>query len=334
MPLNLCNADVLITGGTGTFGQAMVRRLLRLDRETPRRIIVFSRDELKQHEMAVRLGHHPHASRLRYFLGDVRDLARLKTALRGVDIVIHAAALKQVPSCEYNPIEAVKTNVGGAQNLIEAAIEMGVSRVIALSTDKACEPINLYGATKLVAEKLFVNAATLAGNLPTRFAVVRYGNVIGSRGSVVELFRTIIAAGGSELPITDASMTRFLITKREAVNWVLDNIRMMDGGEIFVPELPSAGLLDIAVAVGGKDVRIVGARPGEKVHETLITKHEAPRALAIVGGYEILNHTCAGGLISETEGYHSGQHAGRLTAQEVAGLLDRESLESQEDGAL
>lgn len=272
----LSNADILVTGGTGSFGRALVTRLLGLRDPGPRRIIVYSRDELKQYEMQRELRDFDEMERLRFFLGDVRDGERLRRALTGVDYVVHAAALKQVPACEYNPQEAMKTNIGGAQNLIEAAIDMGVQRVVALSTDKACSPVNLYGATKLVAEKMFTAAGAISGALPTRFAVVRYGNVIGSRGSVVPLFRKQVAAG-KELTITDSRMTRFWITLPQAVDFVLRCLERMAGGEIFVPALPTVDIMTLADAIAGAGYErcIVGIRQGEKLHETLITAEES-----------------------------------------------------------
>jgi UDP-N-acetylglucosamine 4,6-dehydratase len=255
---------ILITGGTGSFGRKYVATLL--ERHKPRRLIVFSRDELKQYEMAQTFD----APCMRYFLGDVRDRQRLVQAMEGVDIVIHAAALKQVPAAEYNPMECIKTNVHGAENVIHAALENEVDRVIALSTDKAANPINLYGATKLASDKLFVAANNIAGSRRTRFAVVRYGNVVGSRGSVVPLFRKLIGGGADYLPITDPRMTRFWITLQQGVNFVLTNFGRMRGGEIFVPKIPSVRIVDLATAMA-PDLphRIVGIRPGEKVHEIM-----------------------------------------------------------------
>jgi len=256
--------SILITGGTGSFGRAFVRALL--ERHRPARVIVFSRDELKQFEMQQIFA----APAMRYFLGDVRDRDRLMLAMRGVDYVVHAAALKQVPAAEYNPMECVKTNIHGAENVIQAALANGVQKVIALSTDKAANPINLYGATKLAADKLFVAANNIAGGNPTRFAVVRYGNVVGSRGSVVPFFRKLIAEGARELPITDPRMTRFWISLAQAVDFVFRNFARMQGGEIFVPKIPSVRIVDLAEAMApGLPHKIIGIRPGEKLHEVM-----------------------------------------------------------------
>jgi UDP-N-acetylglucosamine 4,6-dehydratase len=263
--------SVLVTGGTGSFGQKLVGAVLA--RYRPRRLIVFSRDELKQSEMARSFSPRKHRA-LRYFIGDVRDRERLYRALDGVDVVVHAAALKQVPSCEYNPLEAVKTNVLGAANLIDAAIDRNVERVIALSTDKAAAPINLYGATKLCADKLFGSANNYSGGRQTRFAGVRYGNVVGSRGSVVPLFMEMRSTG--VVPITDPRMTRFWITLDQGVDFVLESLRRMQGGEIFVPKIPSMNILDLARAIAPEcRTQEVGIRPGEKLHETLISEDDA-----------------------------------------------------------
>ncbi|MCL7751589.1 UDP-N-acetylglucosamine 4,6-dehydratase (inverting) [Guyparkeria hydrothermalis] len=256
--------SILITGGTGSFGQLMVSTLL--EQHSPRRVIVYSRDELKQFEMQQRFTD----SRMRFFLGDVRDRERLQQAMQGVDYVIHAAALKQVPAAEYNPTECIKTNVHGAENVIQAALQNDVRRVVALSTDKAANPINLYGATKLASDKLFVAANNMAGGHPTRFSVVRYGNVVGSRGSVVPFFRRLIAEGADHLPITHEDMTRFWITLQEGVDLVIDAFRRMHGGEIYVPKLPSVRITDLARALAPDlPQRIVGIRPGEKLHEIM-----------------------------------------------------------------
>jgi UDP-N-acetylglucosamine 4,6-dehydratase/5-epimerase len=256
--------SILITGGTGSFGKRCVRKIL--ERYQPRRLIVYSRDELKQSEMQQDFPHDC----MRFFLGDVRDADRLIQAMNGVDYVIHAAALKQVPAAEYNPMECVKTNIHGAQNVIQAALANEVDKVIALSTDKAANPINLYGATKLVSDKLFVAANNVAGGHRTRFAVVRYGNVVGSRGSVVPLFRRHIANGSDHLPITDPSMTRFWITLLQGVEFVLKSFARMQGGEIFVPKIPSLRVVDLATAMA-PDLphQIIGIRPGEKLHEIM-----------------------------------------------------------------
>jgi UDP-N-acetylglucosamine 4,6-dehydratase len=256
---------VLITGGTGSFGRECVKTLL--ERYKLKKLIVFSRDELKQYEMQQVFN----APAMRYFLGDVRDGERLTQAMRGVDYLIHAAALKQVPAAEYNPMEFIKTNINGAENVIKAALDCGVEKVIALSTDKAVNPINLYGATKMVSEKLFVTANNIAGGLKTRFAVVRYGNVIGSRGSVVPLYKKLLAEGAKELPVTDPRMTRFWFTIQEGVDFVLKNFSRMQGGETFVPKIPSMRITDLVKSFGDDlKMKIIGIRPGEKLHELMV----------------------------------------------------------------
>ncbi|WP_370298713.1 UDP-N-acetylglucosamine 4,6-dehydratase (inverting) [Pontibacterium sp.] len=255
---------ILITGGTGSFGKKYTQSLL--SRYKPRKLIIYSRDELKQFEMQQQFND----SCMRYFIGDVRDKERLHQAMRGVDYVIHAAALKQVPAAEYNPTECIRTNIHGAENVIMAALENDVSKVIALSTDKAANPINLYGATKLASDKLFVAANNIAGGRDTCFSVVRYGNVVGSRGSVVPFFQNLINNGASSLPITDTKMTRFWITLQQGVDFVFQNFARMHGGEIFVPKIPSVKITDLAIAMA-PDLShdIVGIRPGEKVHEIM-----------------------------------------------------------------
>jgi UDP-N-acetylglucosamine 4,6-dehydratase/5-epimerase len=258
------NKSIFITGGTGSFGRKFVRTILSQYR--PRRLIVFSRDELKQFEMQQEFNEPC----MRYFLGDVRDVERLIQATRDVDYIVHAAALKQVPAAEYNPTECIKTNIHGAENVIRAAIENEVEKVIALSTDKAANPINLYGATKLASDKLFVAANNMAGGHRTTFSVVRYGNVVGSRGSVVPFFRQLIANGAEYLPITHSEMTRFWITLDQGVDFVLKNFQRMKGGEIFVPKIPSVRIVDLASAMAPElPHRIVGIRPGEKLHEVM-----------------------------------------------------------------
>jgi UDP-N-acetylglucosamine 4,6-dehydratase len=266
--MSLNDAVILVTGGTGSFGKKFTEIVLQ--EFSPRKIIVFSRDELKQHEMAQQYGD----TSMRYFLGDVRDLDRLKRAFRGVDIVVHAAALKQVPACEYNPFEAVKTNIVGAQNVIDAAIDCGVKKVLAISTDKAVNPVNLYGATKLCAEKLFVQGNSYSGGNGTKLSCARYGNVIGSRGSVIPMFVQQRELG--KITITDGRMTRFWITLEKGVRLVLKGLDQMHGGEIFVPKIPSMRLIDLAESIAeGCEVEIIGIRPGEKLHEVLISRDEA-----------------------------------------------------------
>lgn len=256
--------SILVTGGTGSFGKKFIKILL--ERYMPKRVIVYSRDELKQFEMSQTFNQPC----MRYFIGDVRDAARLETAMYQVDYVVHAAALKQVPAAEYNPMECIKTNVMGAQNVIDAAIKCGVKKVIALSTDKAANPVNLYGATKLCSDKLFTAANNIVGDRVTRFAVVRYGNVVGSRGSVVPFFKKLIADGATELPVTDDRMTRFWLKLEDGVDFVLKNFQRMQGGEIFIPKIPSMRILDLAKAIAPEaGIKIIGIRPGEKLHEVM-----------------------------------------------------------------
>ena len=255
---------ILVTGGTGSFGKKFIGILLK--KYKPKKVIVFSRDELKQFEMQQTYNQRC----MRYFIGDVRDEQRMEQAMYGVDYVVHAAALKQVPAAEYNPMECIKTNVNGAQNVINAAIKCGVKKVIALSTDKAANPVNLYGATKLCSDKLFIAANNLVGDRNTRFAVVRYGNVVGSRGSVVPFFKDLIKKGVQELPITDERMTRFWLKLEDGVQFVLKNFERMQGGETFIPKIPSMRIMDLAEAVApGVPTKIIGIRPGEKLHEIM-----------------------------------------------------------------
>tara|TARA_B100000700_G_C15034302_1_gene852062 strand:- start:437 stop:1462 length:1026 start_codon:yes stop_codon:yes gene_type:complete len=266
---------ILITGGTGSFGSACVKYLLK--NYKPKKVIVFSRDELKQYEMLNNLlDIGIDKDKIRFFLGDVRDKSRLKLAFQNVDFIIHAAALKQIPAAEYNPQECIKTNINGAENVILSALESGVKKVIALSTDKACNPINLYGATKLASDKLFVSANSLSSKKGTRFSVVRYGNVVDSRGSVIPLFKKLISQNKKSLPITDENMTRFFINLNDGVKFVLNSFARMHGGEIFVPKLPSVYIRDIVKALNPKlKYHIIGIRPGEKLHEVLCTKEES-----------------------------------------------------------
>lgn len=281
----LTGKSILITGGTGSFGKEFVRTVLRRYPQMPR-LVIFSRDELKQYEMAQEVSEARYPQ-IRYFVGDVRDKERMSRALEGIDIVIHAAALKQVPSCEYNPFEAIKTNILGAQNVIEAAIDRGVKQVVALSTDKAAAPINLYGATKLCADKLFVAANNFKGKRDIRFSVVRYGNVIGSRGSVIPFFLSKRKDG--VLPITDERMTRFNITLADGVDLVLYALQEMWGGEIFVPKIPSYRITDVAEAVSpGCRRELIGIRPGEKLHEEMITSTDALNSVEFDNYYVIL----------------------------------------------
>jgi len=291
----LDGSSVLVTGGTGSFGSAFITRLL--EEHDPKRVVIFSRDELKQYEMRHRLPADDQ-DRIRFFLGDIRDLERLNMAMRGIDYVVHAAALKQVDTAEYNPMEFVKTNILGSENVIQAAIANSVTKVVALSTDKASSPVNLYGATKLTADKLFISSNHLVEAGGTRFAVVRYGNVMGSRGSVIPFFRDK-AARGEPLPITDRRMTRFWITLQQAVQFVIDSFDDMNGGELYVPRIPSMKIVDLAHAIA-PDAELVeiGVRPGEKMHEEMIAVADAPRTvrredryvvaptLAVWGGYQ------------------------------------------------
>jgi UDP-N-acetylglucosamine 4,6-dehydratase len=286
--LDLDRCSVLITGGTGSFGKAFVRHVIARTRSP--RIVIYSRDEQKQEEMArgLQVAFPAEFDRLRFFIGDVRDLSRLELAMRGIEIVVHAAALKIVPTAEYNPFECILTNVHGAENVVKASLRAGVKKIIALSTDKAASPINLYGASKLAADKIVVAANNLAGAGGPRFAVVRYGNVIGSRGSVVPLFADMIKAGAKELPITDPRMTRFWITLQQGVNFVLSSCAMMTGGEIFVPKIPSMRITQLAECLAPNlPHRIVGIRPGEKLHEVMITEDDARMTVELDDRYAI-----------------------------------------------
>lgn len=277
--------SILITGGTGSFGKQYVRTILA--RHAPKKLIIYSRDELKQYEMAQEFPHSKHAC-MRFFIGDVRDKDRLVQAMQGVDFVIHAAALKQVPAAEYNPMECIKTNIHGAENVIHAALAAEVDKVIALSTDKAANPINLYGATKLASDKLFVAANNIAGGHRTRFSVVRYGNVVGSRGSVVPLFQKLLRDGADHLPITDERMTRFWITLQQGVDFVLKDFSRMHGGEIFVPKIPSVRIVDLARAMAPKlPQKVVGIRPGEKIHEVMCPADDSHLTLEFDDHYVI-----------------------------------------------
>ncbi len=335
----LDDRSILVTGGTGSFGRALVKELLQ--RHSPRRLVVFSRDEQKQYHMAHELSPENHPA-LRYFIGDVRDESRLRRAMDGIDLIVHAAAMKHVPIAEYNPMECIRTNIGGAENVINAAIDGGVSSVLALSTDKAANPINLYGATKLCSDKCFVAANHLAGS-GTRFSVVRYGNVIGSRGSVVEHFRRLVARGAQSLPITDSEMTRFWITLRQGVDFVLARLGDMEGGELFVPKIPSVRVADIATAIGPDcEQKEVGVRPGEKLHEVLIPYDEARNTLEFgegpTNGYYLVqpsfawwkskpisSRSRAGRPITERNfQYRSNTNRWQLSVEQVRLLLDED----------
>jgi len=275
--------SILITGGTGSFGKHFIRTILKDFK--PRRIVVYSRDEFKQFEMQQEFDDPV----MRFFLGDVRDESRLVRAMRDVDIVVHAAALKQVPAAEYNPMEFVKTNVFGAQNVVQAALANDVEKVIALSTDKAANPINLYGATKLLSDKIFVSANNVAGGHKSIFSVVRYGNVVGSRGSVLPYFKKLIADGITELPVTDERMTRFWITLQQGVDFVIKSFARMQGGELFVPKIPSIRIVDLVKSLGGNlTYKIIGIRSGEKLHEVMCPKDDAHRTLEFMDHYMIM----------------------------------------------
>jgi UDP-N-acetylglucosamine 4,6-dehydratase (inverting) len=320
---------IFITGGTGSFGKAFVRTVLERHPDI-KRLVIFSRDELKQFEMAQEFSPEKYPG-LRYFLGDMRDEARLRRALEGIDTVIHAAALKQVPAAEYNPFEFIKTNILGAQNLIEACLENDVKRVVALSTDKAAAPINLYGATKLCSDKLFTAANNIKGHRDLRFSVVRYGNVMGSRGSVIPFFLEKRKSG--VLPITDTAMTRFNITLQEGVDMVLWALENAQGGEIFVPKIPSYRILDVAEAVG-PDCRqeVLGIRPGEKIHEEMITSSDSPYTVDLGDYYAILSPTGKHGVedycdrfnatpVEPGFAYNSGSNPDFLTVDQLRELI-------------
>lgn len=281
----LDGASILITGGTGSFGHRFVKTVL--DRYTPRRVIVFSRDEMKQYEMEQIFPESRFPS-MRYFIGDVRNADRLEMAMRDVDYVIHAAALKHVTAAEYNPFECVQTNIHGAENVVNAAIRNDVKKVIALSTDKAANPVNLYGATKLASDKIFVAGNHLSGRSQTRFSVVRYGNVLGSRGSVIPFFNKLLAENTPNLPITDKRMTRFWITLQRGVDFVLSSMEMMQGGEVYVPKIPSMRIVDLAACMApGLPLKEIGIRPGEKLHEVMITEDDSRTTLELTDRYII-----------------------------------------------
>ena len=325
--------SILITGGTGSFGQAFVRKFV--ETYGPRRIIVFSRDELKQSQMQeLLLAHDPQFACVRYFIGDVRDRERLYRAFSQVDIVVHAAALKQVPAAEYNPIEAIKTNIMGAANVIDAAIDQGVRKVLALSTDKAANPVNLYGATKLCSDKLFVAARSYTRATQTDFAIVRYGNVLGSRGSVVPIFQKQMKQG--LLTLTDERMTRFVITLERGVEFVMHSIDQMEGGEIFVPRLPSVKVADLAEAMApGMPLKKIGIRAGEKLHETMVSEDDARLTLAYPDQYVILppdlfaaklENGSEFALCAEGFSYNSRENDHFLKVPEIADVLQRAGL--------
>jgi UDP-N-acetylglucosamine 4,6-dehydratase len=319
------SSSVLITGGTGTLGKSLVRTLLK--DTNVRRVAIFSRDELKQMNMRAEFGED---ERLRWFLGDVRDLNRLKRAFHDVDFVIHAAALKQVDTGEYNPMEFIKTNVLGSQNVIDAAIETGVKRVVALSTDKASSPINLYGATKLTADKLFIAANNYGFKYGTTFSVVRYGNVMGSRGSVIPLFRSL-ASEGKPLPITDFRMTRFLISIEQAVSFVLESLEIMTGGELYVPRIPSMKIVDLAHAVSpGAQLEEIGMRPGEKLHEEMISQDDSRRTVKTPSRFIVMPVVSewgyvapAGELMEEGLAYRSDSNSDWMTEEDLKHFISK-----------
>jgi UDP-N-acetylglucosamine 4,6-dehydratase len=321
----LDGASVLITGGTGSLGKSLVHYLLT--ETTARRIAVFSRDELKQHELRIHFKDDP---RLRWFLGDIRDLDRLKRAFHGVNFVIHAAALKQVDTGEYNPMEFIKTNVLGSQNVIDAAIDAGVKRVVALSTDKASSPINLYGATKLTADKLFVAANNYSYTYGTTFSVVRYGNVMGSRGSVIPFFKNL-AAQGKPLPITDLRMTRFWISIDDAVKFVIDSLEMMAGGELYVPRIPSMKIIDLAHAVSNESVlEEIGMRPGEKLHEEMISADDSRRTIILDNRFVVTPVVAewgysapAGQAMPDGHAYRSDTNDMWISASDIKKFIDQ-----------
>lgn len=324
------NKSILITGGTGSFGKRFIRFIL--DNYSPKRLIVFSRDELKQFEMQQDFN----SDVMRYFIGDVRDKERLITACKGVNFVVHAAALKQVPAAEYNPNECIKTNINGAQNVIDACINTNVEKVIALSTDKAANPVNLYGATKLVSDKLFVAANNIAGSDGPKFAVVRYGNVVGSRGSVVPFYRKLLAEGVKKLPVTHNEMTRFWITLDDGVSFVIKNFARMYGGEIFVPKIPSIRILDLVEAMSGtQEHELIGIRPGEKLHEIMVPEEMAHHciefddhfvitpAIRFTGldvDYTLNKVSERGKFVDDKFEYHSGKNPHFLDIKELINL--------------
>jgi UDP-N-acetylglucosamine 4,6-dehydratase len=328
----LNGASILITGGTGSFGQALALRLLELFK--PARVIVFSRDEYKQFLMQTSPQFEGRDT-MRYFLGDVRDPDRLKTAFRDVDYVVHAAALKQVGAAEYNPFECIRTNVLGAENIVQAAIHNRIKRVVALSTDKAANPANLYGASKLASDKIFVAGNHMSGSAKSRFTVVRYGNVIGSRGSVVPFFRRLVREGATSLPITDERMTRFWITLRDGVDFVLSSLEMMFGGEIFIPKIPSTRIVDLATAIAPDlPQRVVGIRPGEKLHEVMVTEDDSRSCLElrdryilepILVGWQRGSHIEVEGALRVPDGfrYASDSNDRWLDVESLRALLDR-----------
>ena len=321
---DLDGKNILVTGGTGSFGKAFVKTVTA--HWKPRRLIVFSRDELKQYEMAEELSSEQYEC-LRYFIGDVRDVDRLELALRGCDYVVHAAAMKHVPAAEYNPMECIATNVDGARNLVKASIRAKVGRLIALSTDKAVNPANLYGASKLASDKIFIAANNLSGAEGTRFSVVRYGNVFGSRGSVVPLFRRLIDRGETALPITDDRMTRFWITLSHGVDFVLSSLQMMKGGEIFIPKIASLKMTDLASAMAPHlEHKIIGIRPGEKLHEVLATEDDSRWTFEMADRYVIISNTAGPARYSIPAGATHVDEGFRYSSNTNTEWLDKAAL--------
>ena len=328
--IDLDGKTILITGGTGSFGHHFVQTVI--NEYKPKKLIVFSRDELKQYEMAQRFNPDEHRF-MRYFIGDVRDEGRLDMAMRGVDVVVHAAALKHVPIAEYNPFECMRTNVFGAENVVRAAIKRGVKHVCALSTDKAASPINLYGASKLASDKIFTAAQHMGGEDGPTFSVVRYGNVVGSRGSVVPFFKKLVAEGADHLPITDPRMTRFWITLEQGVNFVLSALEMAKGGEVFVPKIPSMSTVDLARSIAPNlPHKMVGIRPGEKLHEVMVPADDSRATVELEDRYVILPHNSerlraewfADGAVPVPEGfeYQSDSNPERLDARALQTILN------------
>lgn len=332
----LNGATVLVTGGTGSFGHQFINYVL--EHYEPKKVIIYSRDEYKQFVMKNEYKDHPQANKLRFFIGDVRDKERLYRAFDGVDYVVHAAALKQVPACEYNPMEAVKTNINGAMNIVEAALDCGVKRVVALSTDKAVNPINLYGGTKLVSDKLFIAANAYAGEKDVNFSVVRYGNVAGSRGSVIPFFRDIVANGGKELPITDYRMTRFWISLEQGVELVIKALNEAKGGETFISKIPSFKITDLAQAIlPGCEMPEVGIREGEKLHEVMITKEDSMLTYEYDKHYIVYPHfewwdskkiQSGGKKVQQGFEYSSGNNTDWLSVDELVHLLENMKFHS------
>lgn len=325
------NKSIIVTGGTGSFGKAFVKHVV--ENYAPKKLVIFSRDELKQYEMQQDFSEQKYPF-MRYFIGDIRDAERLKQAFRGMDFVIHAAALKQVPAAEYNPFECIKTNIIGAENVVSAAIYNKVQRVIALSTDKAANPINLYGATKLCSDKIIIAGNAMSGDIGTRFSVVRYGNVVGSRGSVVPFFQKLLKEGNKVLPVTDSRMTRFWITLEQGVQFVIKSLQLMEGGEIFVPKIPSMKVTDIARALAPEaEIKIVGIRPGEKLHEVMVPEDESRNTIEfddffviepVFAAFQRKSFVEKGGQpVADGFSYSSDKNNKWITPKELLQMLDR-----------